>query len=673
MPAIRSPGRSPQFTVAIFLVAALAVTLASARMLKASAPGALDAAEEQAFRRAGNSVAKSLVRIQTIGGVDRVGRLLTGTAATTGVIVSPDGFIISSAFNFIAKPSSILIQLSDGRPYTARLVATDHLRMLTLLKIDAAELEPLRLQGDRKVRVGQWSIAVGRTYDSSEPSLSVGVVSALNRVWGKAIQTDAKVSPVNYGGPLVDIAGNVLGVVVPLSPTAKEETAGVEWYDSGIGFAIPLVDVLASAERLKAGKDLYAGLLGVTVKEAGIDDPAAIDLVRFDSPAERAGFKSGDVITEIDGHPVRRYDEVKLALGRRYAGDKVTVVVRRGNATVRADAQLIDALPPYEPGFLGILPARQMAEGQRGVQVRFVFPHSPAEASGIAIGDQIRKFNGTEIANAEQLASLVRRVRPGKAASLVFVHRGTETTKTATLGADVEEVPTDLPAFRAQSPATQEPAKKVDENKPKTGHFRETLAGEQGPSFWAYVPENYSPRDSWGLVVWIAPPRDPMEAAMLSRWQGPCDERRFIIVAPAPAEAAGFNPTDLVATRQVVEHFLKLYRIDRSRIVVHGYAGGGPFASIFAFDNRERIRGLALASSPVMGPAPDSHPNYPLRLFFSYGEKDRQKERLQRAAEILRGMKFSVTVQTTADRERQYLSAADVAGLARWIDTLDRI
>lgn len=673
MPEIRSPGRGRPITVAILLVAAIAATLASARMLKASAPGSLDAAEEQAFRRAGNAVAKSLVRIQAIGGVDRVGRLLTGTAATTGVIVSADGFIISSAFNFIAKPSQILIQLSDGRPYPARVVATDHLRMLTLLKIDATGLEPVRLQGDRKARVGQWSIAVGRTYDSSEPSLSVGVISALNRVWGKAIQTDAKVSPVNYGGPLVDIEGNVLGVIVPLSPTAKEETAGVEWYDSGIGFAIPFVDVLASAERLKAGKDLYPGLLGITVKEAGIDDPAAIDLVRFDSPAERAGLKSGDVISEIDGHPVRRYDEVKLALGRRYSGDKVTVVVRRGNATVRAETQLIDALPPYEPGFLGILPSRRMPEGQRGVQVRFVFPHSPAEACGIAIGDRIRKFNGTEITSAEQLASLVRRVRPAKTASIEFVHQGTETTKSATLGTDIEDVPTDLPPSRAQSPATQEPAKKAQENKPKIGHFRETLAGEQGPSFWAYVPESYSRSDSWGLMIWIAPPRDPMEAAMLTHWQGPCDERRFIIVAPAPAEAAGFNPTDLVATRQVVEHFLKLYRIDRSRIVVHGYAGGGPFASILAFDNRERIRGLALASSTVMGPAPDSHPNYPLRFFFSYSDKDRQKERLQRAAEILRRMKFSVTVQTTADRERQYLTAPEVAGLARWIDSLDRI
>ena len=75
-----------------------------------------------------------------------------------------------------------------------------------------------------------------------KPNISVGIVSAVNRIWGKAIQTDAKISPTNYGGPLVDIAGRVLGVLVPLSPMATDELAGVEWYDSGIGFAVPLDD-----------------------------------------------------------------------------------------------------------------------------------------------------------------------------------------------------------------------------------------------------------------------------------------------------------------------------------------------------------------------------------------------------------------------------------------------
>ena len=102
------------------------------------------------------------------------------------------------------------------------------------------------------MRVGQWAIAVGRTFESDRPNMAVGILSAVERIWGKAIQTDAAVSPNNYGGPLVDIRGRVMGVLVPLSPEAAGEVAGMEWYDSGIGFAIPMEHIqpgLAAAEK----------------------------------------------------------------------------------------------------------------------------------------------------------------------------------------------------------------------------------------------------------------------------------------------------------------------------------------------------------------------------------------------------------------------------------------
>src|SRR5262249_59547133 len=76
-------------------------------------------------------------------------------------------------------------------------------------------------------------------------SVSYGIISALGRVWGKAIQTDAKISPINYGGPLVDVTGRVQGILIPASPRGEDVTAGFEWYDSGIGFAIPMGDVMA--------------------------------------------------------------------------------------------------------------------------------------------------------------------------------------------------------------------------------------------------------------------------------------------------------------------------------------------------------------------------------------------------------------------------------------------
>jgi serine protease Do len=682
-------------------LALLAICLAAAAMgvtaplLRASSERSIDAAEEQAFRRAALSVGKSVVRIQTVGGADRVGGMLTGTAATTGVVVSEDGYIVSSAFNFISKPSTILIHIEGAHPYTARLVATDHLRMLTLLKIDATGLTPLRVAHGKKVEVGQWAISVGRTYDSPEPSISVGIVSAVNRVWGKAIQTDAKVSPVNYGGPLIDVAGDALGVVVPLSPTAKEETAGVEWYDSGIGFAIPIDDVLASAARLKKGKDLFPGLLGVNMKEASIDERPTIDHVRYDSPAEHAGIKAGDILTELDGHAIGRHDEIKQILGRKYGGDKVAVVAKRGDSSIHAEVTLTDVLNPYEPALLGILPARVASGGKHGVVVRYVFPNTAAATAGIAVGDRIEKWNGKDVTGADQLSSAVRLVRPGTAATAVIVHDGARRTLDVKLTADIETIPRDLPAFRAPAkvsakektpkPAAEKTAgaekkadtdKKTDaEKKPKTGLFRDSLPGDSAPNYWAYVPESYSPDDAWGLVVWIAPARDGMEATILARWQSLCEERRLILVAPLPSEAAGFNPNDLVGGRQVVEHFFQAYRIDRNRVIVHSFAMGGRFAAALAFENREQFRGLALASSLLASPPPETHPNFPFRFFVSFPDVGAARDRFRGISKLLRDMKYAVTLQTTTatGRTLTYPDAAATAELARWVDSLDRI
>ncbi len=126
--------------------------------------------------------------------------------------------------------------------------------MLVLLKVAADEALPVPTWVPRQeLAVGQWTIAVGRTYPGSFPNVSVGILSAINRVWGKAVQTDAKVSPSNYGGPLIDIRGRVIGVLVPLSPQQEGEFAGAEWYDSGIGFAVPLADIWAASRHDETG------------------------------------------------------------------------------------------------------------------------------------------------------------------------------------------------------------------------------------------------------------------------------------------------------------------------------------------------------------------------------------------------------------------------------------
>src|SRR2546423_7557163 len=229
----------------------------------------LPSQEESAIRAAVERVAPSVVKIETIGGLERVGKVLVSTGPTTGLVVDETGYILSSAFNFIQQPSSILVTLPSGARAAAQIVARDNSRMLVLLKVNTSEkLSPSIAVPKSEMTVGQWAIAVGRTYDQPLPNVSVGVLSATGRIWSTAIQTDAKISPANYGGPLIDIQGRVLGILVPLSPQrGGGEVAGAEWYDSGIGFAIPLADVLQHLPTLKAGKDVHPGVMGITLKQ----------------------------------------------------------------------------------------------------------------------------------------------------------------------------------------------------------------------------------------------------------------------------------------------------------------------------------------------------------------------------------------------------------------------
>ena len=191
------------------LLAALALALPAAR-----ADDDLDDLKEKAIKAAVARVAPCVVQIETPGGTDMVqsaggGMIRRGIGPTSGLIVSADGYIISSAFNFANKPATIVVSVPGQKErYVAKVVATDQTRMLTLLKIEAAGLPVPAPAPKADIKIGQTALAVGRTLPDSidePPSVSVGIISALGRIWGKAMQTDAKVSPTNYGGPLVDL------------------------------------------------------------------------------------------------------------------------------------------------------------------------------------------------------------------------------------------------------------------------------------------------------------------------------------------------------------------------------------------------------------------------------------------------------------------------------------
>lgn len=627
----------------------------------------LEQAEEQAFQQAAVLASPSIVRIDTVGGLDVVGRTLTSTAPTTGLIVSEDGFIVSSAFNFLSNPASILITLPDGRRFPARMIATDRLRMVTLLKVEASGLKVPRAAPKPEIQVGQWAIALGRTYDTALPSVSVGIVSAVNRIWGKAIQTDAKISPVNYGGPLVDTAGRVMGILVPLSPQGDSESAGVEWYDSGIGFAIPLEDIYAVLDRLKQGEDLKPGLTGIAIKSSDLYAvQPVIDRVRYDSPAYKAGFRTGDVIEQVDGQPVKRLVQLFDRLKSRLEGETIEMTVSRDQEKITQQLTLVGELPAYEVAFLGVLPQRQSdaaSEGP-GIGVRYVYSDSPAVVSGIQAGDRVLRLDGEAISDVDGLRDRLSRVRPETEIQLEL-RRGEKTiTVSSVLGTVPQNVPAEIPAVAV--PVTG----KVDE--PKTGRFTGKADGYD-EEYWAFVPEFYSPTHSYSLLVWLHPTRTTMEATLYREWKAICEQRGIILLAPKTSARTGWTPNDAEYIRDVVREFRDKYNVDPARTAVHGLGDGGEFAASVAFRFPELFRGIALASAALKTRPPEHTPEFQVQFHLIYGDRDPAGPFVQKTASGLSQLKFPVTLRKVDDHRGGYPPGDAVEEMARWLDTLDRL
>ena len=289
------------------------------------------------------SIEPYLVRIETIGGHEVVGRELANEGSSTGILLCRHGYIITGAFHFLHDPTSILLTFPDGSRSIATKIATDRLRMLTLLKAnDFSErlIEPLPMRSTESIRIGERCIAVGIVF-SAEPNVTFGIISGKDRIWGKAIQTDAAIGPNNYGGLLIDFEGRALGIPVPLSMTSRNVAAGAEMYDAGVGMAIPWEEVLALLPRLKEGNDLYPGTLGLGFRDnqTFVGEPV-IAGVQPDSPAANAGLRAGDRIVKIDDIPMPTALSVTKNLRQRYADETLTITfLREGveqNVSVKA-------------------------------------------------------------------------------------------------------------------------------------------------------------------------------------------------------------------------------------------------------------------------------------------------------------------------------------------------
>lgn len=292
-------------------------------------------ATAKAFRAAVAKTQPSLVTIESYGGVGtkqgKIGGIRKqGEGNTTGILLGSEGYVITSTFNFLTRPLIITVVTSDGVRRVAKPMGRDDSRKIYLLKIedttDLPNVSDTQFAKLDDLQIGQWALSLGVGYGDKSPAVSMGIISAKNRIGGRAVQTDANISPANYGGPLIDIEGRLIGICVPLNPQSSAIGAGVEWYDSGIGFAIPFDKADALIERLKDSETrIHPAFLGVKSTPNTEGEGMFVESVVAKSAAENAGLTAQDIILELGGRKVSDLLTLRQILNRFESGTETEI------------------------------------------------------------------------------------------------------------------------------------------------------------------------------------------------------------------------------------------------------------------------------------------------------------------------------------------------------------
>ncbi|MEQ8848421.1 trypsin-like peptidase domain-containing protein [Botrimarina sp.] len=258
-----------------------------------------------------------------------------------------DGWVLTSLYGLGDGVEGVLCLTPDGAQQTAQVVGRDESRRLALLRLAGAGSDaPPRIDG-RDARLGETVVAFGRVYDRQSTTTTVGIVSATGRLGGRAVQTDALVSPTNYGGPLVALDGRVVGLLTPLAGPGMR---GVDLYDSGIGFAVTTAQINARLAAMAAGETVRQGWLGASFpREDPLRSPARIESLAEGGPAAEAGLAEGDVLLALDGHDVPTCWALRAVLSGLDAGATVQVDYQRDGERRPVDAVLGDRPAREQP------------------------------------------------------------------------------------------------------------------------------------------------------------------------------------------------------------------------------------------------------------------------------------------------------------------------------------
>ena len=369
------------------------------------------------------------------------------TGEGSGFIVGSDGLILTNA-HVVDDASEVTVKLTDKREFTAKVLGTDPQTDVAVLRIKADKLPTVRLGSPDNLKVGQWVVAIGSPF-GFENSVTAGIVSAKGRAlpdetYVPFIQTDVAVNPGNSGGPLFNLQGEVVGI----NSQIFSRTGGYQ----GVSFAIPIDVAMRVQKELVANGHVSRGWLGVGIqgmsadlaRSFGLDQPrgALVAQVQPDSPAAKAGVKTGDVIVDFDGHRIDDSSDLPPLVGATPVGSDAKVTVlrdgRERTLTVRI-AQLASndedegtQEGPAARGGLGVAVA-DLSKEQRselgiesgGVVVTDV-GDGPAAEAGIRRGDVLLRLGQSDIENTRQLKELVASAPKDKPLA-ILVRRGPNT------------------------------------------------------------------------------------------------------------------------------------------------------------------------------------------------------------------------------------------------------
>ena len=362
----------------------------------------------------------------------------------SGVIVTTDGYILTNN-HVVENADDIKVALNDGREFTGKVIGRDPKTDVAVIKIDGSNLPAVTFADSDKIEVGDMVLAIGNPFGIGQ-TVTTGIVSAKGRAtlgldYEDFIQTDAAINPGNSGGALVDIDGRLIG----MNTAILSRSGG----NQGIGFAVPTNLARWVMESLVNNGRIDRGFLGVNIqdltpelaKEFKLDQAkgALVAEVTPGSPAEKAGVKSGDLITAFNGKDVADSRHLKLQVGATPAGSSVPVKVLRDGTTTTLTVK-VEALPGdklaqnttaddnAEDSLHGVAVADldSATRNQLKVPVKIngavvtqVDEDSAAYAAGIREGDVITEINHQSIKNAEQ--AVAECAKPGSKRTLVKV------------------------------------------------------------------------------------------------------------------------------------------------------------------------------------------------------------------------------------------------------------